>query len=720
MNRTRHIEIFPAFSIPIATYPAKKAASVSLITPSYSLNGINHADMDPFVHYVEQILFKILPEGLLDELTAQRQRLSIKKKIFELNMLLPILRLNQPKSAPCTLSIAVLCPAEYTGGVGRYLSDTLSHWLVPGKFINICATQSLNFRFSAYPSQKFFFVQILLDIHSQEDLAIIQNNWEGLINEIRFNVLYVKHARQVIAVKKLSSEQKNALIQENISSVLNRPLKDIDPNAYDQMHHLLLQLTSEERMNQIKEQFLPSFEQRPKAFQRDIFNELKHFVLLFGDKFTALHTLKYVSRLISYQYLFRKSLERIIASMPGIRHLSVKLMKTQLNASFRNDCKTVLGIFGAMNVLRENVVFVERHLFQAIRHCISSVRKVDNSFILDRRSHDPIRIFYIEIEKKEGGSFEPKEIKELQKNLPREIKESVESVVHPVFMPRNEEEIMRNILLLNQQLKYVSDLPQVIISFDAQAEQELIFRVILLRILKDKAPSIMDSFANSAELSIRDLEIKRVGILRKKHVKEANVFKVSLNKKKFLRKDFSIDLFKARQALSWELNKIFKGIRDFNGGILSKQQEAFLALRSCLLKDAPAYKDFLLENFFYSLTPPLHQSLVLPSVLKALFILTLEALEANYKTKPYFLKAQNLEDQLLIIIASPSNRLKDLLFSIVNTLQIPSSDLSFSQVSSYEIHCLGYIYQNRCPIQRKAFYTTISETLQERHSQLKK
>jgi hypothetical protein len=238
--------------------------------------------------------------------------------------------------------------------------------------------------------------------------------------------------------------------------------------------------------------------------------------------------------------------------------------------------------------------------------------------------------------------------------------------------------------------------------------------VILLRVLKGKTPSIMDCFSASPELAIRDLETKHIGMLRKKHVKEANVFKVALNKKKFLRKDFSIDLFKARQALSSELNKIFKGIRDFNGGILSKQQEAFIVLRN-LLKDTPAYKDFLLENFFYSLTPPLHQSLVMPSVLKALFILTLEALEANYKTSPIFLKAQTLEDQLLIIIASPSNRLKDVLFSIVNAQQIPSSDLSFAHVSSYEIHCLSYIYQNRCPAQRNAFYTTICESLQERH-----
>lgn len=710
MNRARPMEIFPTFSAPIATYAAQKPPSPCLITPSYALNGIDPMEMDPFVLCIERILLKILPEAIVDNL---RQEIAIEKRIAELNELLPILHLHFPKTAPCTLSIPTLCASEFTGGVGRYLSDTFSHWLVPGKFCNICCANSLNFSFTAWPDQKFFFHQVLLDIHTQEDLTIVQNNWEALKNEIRLNILSVRHARHVIAVKKLSSEQKKIIIQENISSILDRPLKDIDPSAFDQMHRFLLQVIADEKLKQIKEQFHPSFEQRPKAFQRDIFNELKHFVILYGEAFTASHTLRYVSRLISYQYLFRKSLQRIISSAPGIRHLSVKLMKTQLNFPLKTGSKTVLGIFGAMNVLRENEVFEERHLFQAIRHCLPSARKVENSFILDRRSHDPIRIFYIEIEKKDGLSFGAEEIKQLQKNLPREIKESVESVVHPVFMPRNEEEIMRNILLLSQQLKYVSDLPQVIISFDAQAQQELIFRVILLRVLKGKASSIASYFSPCSELAVRDLEIKRVGMLRKKHVKEANVFKVALNKKKFLRKDFSIDLFKARQALSSELNKLFKGIRDFNGGILSKQQEAFVALRN-LLKDTPAYKDFLLENFFYSLTPPLHQSLILPSVLKALFILTLEALETDYKTCPIFIKAQTVEDQLLLVIASPSNQLKDTLFSIVNTLQIPSSDLSFAHVSSYEIHCLGYIYQNRCPAQRKAFYTTVCECLREK------
>ena len=92
----------------------------------------------------------------------------------------------------------------------------------------------------------------------------------------------------------------------------------------------------------------------------------------------------------------------------------------------------------------------------------------------------------VEIEKKDGSPFSLEEMKELKKTLPYELKESVESVLHPVLMPRNEEEIMRNILLLSQQLKYISDLPQVIISFNAQTEQALQFTMILLRILREE------------------------------------------------------------------------------------------------------------------------------------------------------------------------------------------------------------------------------------------
>ena len=54
----------------------------------------------------------------------------------------------------------------------------------------------------------------------------------------------------------------------------------------------------------------------------------------------------------------------------------------------------------------------------------------------------------------------------------------------PVFMPRNEEEIMRNIVSLSDQIKYLRDIPQVFITFDEQTTANLFFTIIMVRLLK--------------------------------------------------------------------------------------------------------------------------------------------------------------------------------------------------------------------------------------------
>jgi hypothetical protein len=663
----------------------------------------------------------LIPEELIAALSMSKDPETIKRSFLALSDRLPLLAWNTPERAPCTLCVTLLCHSQYTHGVGRYLCDILTRWLIPGKFINISSVRSLNFRFIAYPEQDLFFHQLLLDVHNDHDLSLIKNNWENLSKEVRLSILSVRHARYVVSVKKLSLEQKQTLIEENLASVINRPAKNLDNNVFDQMHHFFLHLSAEDKIKQIQEQFAPYMEQKPKIFDRDIFNEIKHAILLFGDHFTGLRDVRHISRLISYQYLFRKTLMRVIMSAPEERHLSFKLFKAQIPSSTnRTENKPVLGLLGAMNVLRENELFEERHVIEAISHCIPYVSTVESSFVLDRRSHDPIRIFYLEIEKKDGSPFSLQEIKDLKKNLPHELKESVESVLHPVLMPRNEEEIMRNIVLLSQQLKYTNDLPQVIISFNAQTEESLQFIVILLRVLREDDLSINDIFASSdTELKIEELETKRVSLLRKRYPKEANVFKVSVNKKMYLRKDFTIDLFKARQAVSNELDRIFLGIRDFNGGILSKQQEVFTELRN-LLQGESSHKDFLLENFFYSITPPLRQTLIPPSSLKTLFCLMQEAFEADYKKEMFFLKAHFESEQLLTMTASPHQCIKDELFSLMAKLKIPSSELSCTQVNAYGINCIGYIYQNHEPHLRNLFYSTLLSCLQDWQARLKK
>lgn len=715
-----------------------------LIKPSYSSTGISALEFDAYVTFIEHILRSLLPEALIASLSSGDDREAIEKNLQSLNEELPFLGWNDPQTAPCTLCISLLCHSEFTSGVGRYLCDITSRWLIPGKFLNISSVRSLNFSFVAYPEQSLFFHQVLIDVNTQQQLSIIKSNWENLKKEIRLSILAVRHARNVVSIKKLSSEQKKAMIEESIASVISPPSKNVESNIFDQMHNFWLHLSAEDKIQQIQEQFSPYLEQRPKIFDWSIFHEIKHAILLFGDKFTGMRDLRHVSRLISYQYLFRKTLMRRILESPEKRHLSIKLMKTELAPSasakrvssnaeaatakdaekipqiddqnlktYSKEGSTVIGILGAMNVLSENELFEERHIIEAIIHCLPHVRQVENSFVLDRRSDDPIRTFYLEIEKINGDPFRLDELKELKKNLPHELKESVESILHSILMPRNEEEIMRNIFLLSQQLKYINDLPQVIISFNAQTEQSLQFTVILLRILRDDEMPLSDVFASSGtELKIEELEVKKVGMLRKRYPKESNVFKISLDKKKFLRRDFTIDLFKARQELSLELNAIFKGIRDFNGGILSKQQEVFQELRS-LIQEPSSQTDFLLENFFYSLTPPLRQSLIAPTSLKNLFMLMQESLEADFKKEPIFLKGQFESHQLLLMVASPLSGLKEELFVLIASMKIPSAELSSTQVNAHGIWCIGLIYQNRDQAIRNFFYSQIASYLKE-------
>ncbi len=684
--------------------------AIPLIKPSYASCG----ESDAYVVFVEQILRNLLPPSLIEALCTQENPKTIKDSIDSFNDQLPFLACNNPGIAPCTLCVSLICQSEFTSGVGRYACDTMARWLVPGKFLNISSVRSLNFRFTAYPEQTLFFHQMLLDVETEQQLLIIKNNWENLQKEVSLSILAVRHARNVVAMKTLSSEQKKAIIEENIVSVIYAPSKNLEKNLFDQMHSFWLHLSAEDKIQQIQEHVSPSSEQRPKIFDGSIFHEIKHAILLFGDKFTGMRDLRHVSRLISYQYLFRKTLMRRIASFPQERHLSLKILKTQLSSSFdRNRGTTVLGVLGAMNVLRENELFEQRHIFEAIIQCLPHVCLVQNSVLLDRRSHDPIYLFYLEIQKIDGTAFSMHEIGELKKHLPHELKESVESVLHPVLMPRNEEEIMRNILLLSQQLKYINDLPQVILSFNTQTEHFLQFTVIVVRVLREGDLPLPDIFSSSqTPLAIEELEVKKIGLLRKRYPKESNLFKISLDKKKFLRRDFTIDLFKARQYLSCELNAIFNGIRDFNGGILSKQQEVFQALRA-LISESSSQKDFLLENFFYSISPPLRQTLIPPTWLKKLFTLMQQAFDADYKKEAFFLKAEFEPDALLIMVASPQACMKEELFSLVIKLKIPSSELCCTEVSAYGISCIGYIYQNRDLKIRQLFYSALMSCLEE-------
>jgi hypothetical protein len=96
-------------------------------------------------------------------------------------------------------------------------------------------------------------------------------------------------------------------------------------------------------------------------------------------------------------------------------------------------------------------------------------------------------------------------------------------------MPRNEEEVIRMSFRYSGQLRFVKDLPQVILIFDEQKEGDLYFTVLLVRILYPNSVSIQTLFSKEDSLMtyIPD-RVKRVGMLRKRYPKEANDFSAEI------------------------------------------------------------------------------------------------------------------------------------------------------------------------------------------------
>src|SRR5262249_9811652 len=152
-------------------------------------------------------------------------------------------------------------------------------------------------------------------------------------------------------------------------------------------------------------------------------------------------------------------------------------------------------------------------------------------------------------------------------------------------------------------LRFVNDLPQVIISFDEQKGEDLCFTVILVRVKEEGEAALQELFSTrkSAFKFVPD-RVRKMGEIRRKYAKEATVFRAVVASRPFIRLDRSVDLYKAREHMLAEISRAVGELRDYNGGMIYKQNESLNALKSALGKTG-LHNSLLLEKFFYSLTP---------------------------------------------------------------------------------------------------------------------
>ena len=572
--------------------------------------GCPNVEAEYYREGAQDLIRRLVPAELLNE---KGIRLPVERARFA--DMLPLISWSDLSKAPCTLSVLLLC--KYRFNACHFFCDMVSRWLLPQKRVNIEVFFASDVRLPHLSEDLLSVAEIVIHLKSAQDVEEVRRNMQTIETEIRLGVVSNYHARRILEFKGLSSDGKTAMIQEKIGSLIQSHSKDFD---------------------------------------RGIFMQMQQFLVTTQEEFKNERDYHHISRIISNLYSLRKLLKQNIDVFPTKRHIHLKFLKTQLSSQ---KTKHVLGVLVGLNFLRDHELFETSHLVNAIQKHFPLIHPVEGSFFIDRAPDSSLQTLYLEIEQPDGFDFTLDEIQRLRTSLPDQIKGHIEQLAHPIFMPRNEEEVLRNIMSLSRQLRFVNDMPQVIISFDEQKGEGLSFTVILLRVQLANSPTLQEVFTKSkTSLKYIPDRVRRVGHLRKKYVKEATVFRTLVDSSPFLRRDGSVDLYKARQYILSELSKLIGEVRDYNGGMIYKQNELLSSLKSSLGRIGEQH-NILLEKFYYSLNPIEMRTSVEMDHLKQLFLLLLQATKTDsvmHKKNGDFLYKQDGKRALAVIPVDTAKR----------------------------------------------------------------
>jgi hypothetical protein len=627
----------------------------------------------PHKYYCEAIkdsLNKILPHQFFDVDINDEDTKSDLKENFQ--NLLPIVKTVPSDERQETISFFMVSKSR--PNAFKFFYEMFSCWVVPGKRLDVAMLFAADFRFPELGDEIYTVCELMINVDDPADLAEIQCNLPIIEMEVTIGAESAYHARRILEVKGLTADEKTAMIQDYVAYFVRR---------------------------------------NPERYDRDLFTEMQHVLVICQDEFKQDRDSRLLSRIIGSHYVFRKELLEMVKGSPHKRHLRLRIFRSKVRKN--GQLKSVLSVLVGLNFLKEKEIFEEQHLLTAIQNYLPSVKSVKGSFFANRRGTEHICTVYLEIEKADGEEFSGKDIKLLRQELVVDLKDRIGHLMHPVFMPRNEEEIMRNVLTLSNQIKYLRDLPQVNISFDEQTHNDLYFNIILVRVVKPGSESIEEVFKeNKSSIGYIHDRCKMLGMLRKKYTKEATVFRLKLPSQAFLRQDHSIDLYKARQFVVDELTRIVGEFRDFNGGMISKQNELLCTVRDLLEEESVRYNDLLLENFFYSLTPVIMRTVLEAKALETLFKMLLkEVNKGMFLGSSYTLEMKQEEKFVYVLVTAVDSDIKDELSKALLKIPRESGSLATSFVRVYDTPCIGYIYRCDDPHSQEQFCRAINLTLKD-------
>lgn len=539
--------------------------------------------------------------------------------------------------------------ARYRPNAFKFFFEMVTRWVLPGKRLDAVSVYAADFVLPDFSLDRWTFCEVKIAVTSQEECEQIQRYFPIVAAEIRFGMESELGAQRILELKGCSYDEKTVAVHEHILSLIAR---------------------------------------HPKVYDIGLLREMQHMLIASRDAFKGARDPRHLSRLISLQYLFRKMLQRLVEKNGRRRYLYVKPFKSWIQGVMGRQ--PVLALLIGCNFFSEQELLGEEQLFHCIQSIVPAARLVQHSFFSHQFSEKNLGLFYLEIEKERGEEFSTTDARKLKRELPLYLKNRTGGQLHDLFMPKNEEEVLRDLLSLSEELRSVGDPPQIMLQFDSQSHLYLHFTILFGRVLKKESVPLfiqLQALPNSISHTID--RIKTVGLVRRKHPKEMAVVRLSVLKTGFLRPDQSVDLYKARQTIFEEWCQIFGSIRDYNGGMLSKEREVFYQVRADLLK-TEVFDEWFLEKFFYSLTPSSVRSLLDPQAFAALFRLLLQSLK-EYRQEEIFLKKVSEDYNAYFVALSEDIHLLEQVEKLLQNKSVSAKEFVFAYTTAYGLECFGAI-----------------------------
>jgi oligopeptide transport system substrate-binding protein len=375
-------------------------------------------------------------------------------------------------------------------------------------------------------------------------------------------------------------------------------------------------------------------------------------------------------------HLIQKTLAQKVAFSPQELHIKIRWLPGILKFPF--STRSVLGCLVGYNALDKYELFDEENLYLAFQKLYPEVRLVKECFYQHTSQNKNLKMHYFEIEKKDGSNFSLEQQNLLKNNVEERVQNSIQKLSPSTFMRHNDEDTYKTILVLSKEISSLEDLPQVSINLDEQTGQEIVFQVVLVHPAPFHNFSLKERFLECSFVSKRMTTVRHLN----NHPIQAHVFSLHLLRTSaFLRTDGSLDFNLARQKVVSLLQAAVGEFRDYNGGLLLKQQEHLEKFR----ENFKEIDQDVLDKFFYSITPLEKQAILDQDILFLFFKFFLEHRNKKLgKSTDFNFTHTQIGENVFLFVKGNDCSLGDTISSFLQEHFFQSQEIVYSLMSPLE------------------------------------